>query len=72
MKTLKVNNYYIRDDGLVILVANINTTTFDYKVILHTEFNEIGDHDFEFMSNLYDYMIIDYKKGKRFDKLITQ
>lgn len=67
-----VNNYYIRDDGLLILIENIGMTTFQFKVILPSESYRVGGPYFEFTSNIYDYKPIDYKWGKRFDQLITQ
>ncbi len=71
MNIPKINNYYIRDDGLVILIQYMDSTTFGFKVILPTELYRTGDHEFDFTSNIYDYKSIDYKVGKRFDKLIT-
>ena len=67
----KINNYYIRDDGLLILLEGVGMTKFQFKVILPSGLYRAGDHEFEFTSNIYDYKPIDYKVGKRFDKLIT-
>ena len=68
----KSNNYYIRDDGLVIFIENMGLTKFEFKVILPTESYKAGAHEFEWTSNIYDYKPIDYEVGKRYDKLITQ
>ncbi len=68
----RINNYYIRDDGLMIFIESLGDTAFQFKVILGVGFYTIGAHEFEFISNIYDYKQLDKKIGKRFDKLITQ
>ena len=68
---IKINNYYVRDDGLVIFVESIICPIFQYKVILPVECYEAGGYEFDYCSNIYDYKKVDYKVGNRFDKLIT-
>ena len=66
-----IDNYYIRDDGLMILIEDVGSNAFNFKVILGGGLYTIGEYNFDFISNIYDYKQFDKKLGKRFDKLIT-
>jgi hypothetical protein len=70
---LTENNYYLRDDGLMIFVTKIDALNFFFRVItpdlsgffLHRE------EAFDYMSNVYDYKLIDHEYGKKLEKFLT-
>ena len=66
-----IHNYYIRDDGLMILIESVDASVFQFKVILGVGFYAIGSQEYEINSNICEYREIDYHIGNRFDKLIT-
>lgn len=76
MKTVKEDNYYIRDDGLIILIMIADVcnrgTSFQYKVIMANCNDYIyGDMHYGRIENFDEYKLIDYKMTKRLDKIIS-
>ena len=76
MKTVKENNYYIRDDGIInlIIVADINNIGLgvQVKIIMPSrKYYIYGEIYCDLFENFNEYKLIDYKEGKRFDKLMS-
>lgn len=76
MKIVKGGNYYIRDDGLIILitiadVCNIGTS-FQYKVIMsNCKYDTYGNFECDRLEHSDEYKLLDYKAAKRLDKIMS-
>ncbi len=76
MKTVKEDNYYIRDDGLIILITTADVcnigTSFQYKVIMaNCNYYIYGDMHYGRLENFDEYKLLDYKEAKRLDKIMS-
>jgi hypothetical protein len=70
---ITVNNYYLRNDGLLFFVNSIRDSIIYFRVILsagETIFSE-GEDTFDFVSDNYDYQLIDYEYGRKLEKFLT-